>query len=234
MGKINTNRTIKNIALGILLVIFCNCKRVPEISVVSKKDTISNVVIRDVVNAKVLTKSIKKDTVVVVIPAKKEEVSTITIPTNVNPISLQKSYLSQVGVREATGHNDGKDVEKYLKCVGLGKGYAWCSAFVKWNLIQAQIPNTITAWSPSAENKDYFILQKHKFLEEPKAGDVGTLYFPRMKRIGHTFFFNRKINSSSYESVEGNTNSGGSREGDGVYKKIRSFNATYSISRWEK
>jgi len=30
-------------------------------------------------------------------------------------------YKSQLGVRERTGNNDGKDVEKYLKSVGLGK-----------------------------------------------------------------------------------------------------------------
>ncbi|HRO18524.1 MAG TPA: hypothetical protein PLU07_10055, partial [Ferruginibacter sp.] len=64
-------------------------------------------------------------------------------------------------------------------------------------------------------------------------GDVFTLYYAHLKRIGHTGFHHKKINSSVYESVEGNTNAAGSREGDGVYKKKRSYNATHSISRWQ-
>ena len=45
-------------------------------------------------------------------------------------------------------------------------------------------------------------------------------------------FHDKKINDKIFKSVEGNTNSAGSREGDGVYVKYRSFRATYSINRW--
>jgi len=34
----------------------------------------------------------------------------------------------ELGVREATGNNDGKRVEAYLRYTNLGKGYAWCAA----------------------------------------------------------------------------------------------------------
>ena len=85
----------------------------------------------------------------------------------------------------------------------------------------------------SCENKNNFVLRNKKELQQPKTGDVGTLYYTNLKRIGHTFFYDRRVNSSVYESVEGNTNGEGSREGNGVYRKKRSFNATYSLSRWE-
>jgi len=39
--------------------------------------------------------------------------------------TLQK----QLYVREATGNNDGVEVERYLKSVGLIKGYSWCAAY---------------------------------------------------------------------------------------------------------
>ena len=45
--------------------------------------------------------------------------------------------LEQVGVHEKTGHNDGKEVESYLKSIGLGKGYAWCMALQYWCFQQA-------------------------------------------------------------------------------------------------
>lgn len=146
---------------------------------------------------------------------------------------LVYAYTSQIGVREATGKNDGKDVEKYLKTVGLGRGYAWCAAFVKWCLIQADISNSVNGMALSAHNKNNLVFYKKKFYKSPRAGDVFTLYYATLKRIGHTGFYNMQINSSIYETVEGNTNEAGSREGDGVYRKKRSFNATYSISRWE-
>lgn len=150
-----------------------------------------------------------------------------------NYVSVQKAYTSQIGVREATGKNDGKAVEMYLKSVNLGKGYAWCSAFVKWSFDQAAVKTTITAWSPSAFNPKNVVLTKdHKFLKEPRAGDVFVLFYPSLKRVGHTGFYDYTLNSKIYSTVEGNTNEAGSREGDGVYRKYRSFNATYGISRW--
>lgn len=166
-----------------------------------------------------------------------------TIPSNAEPIiedapkTLQDVYLSQVGVKEATGNNDGPEVEKYLRSTGLGKGFAWCAAFVHWCLEEVDIPNTVNAWSPTAENKNNLVFKLRQFREEPQAGDVVTFYYANLGRIGHTGFFNKKISDVTYESVEGNTNSSGSREagnGGGVYKKYRSFNSTHSISRWEK
>jgi hypothetical protein len=150
------------------------------------------------------------------------------------PIDITSVYLSQIGVREATGHNDGKDVEKYLRSVGLGKGYPWCAAFVHWCLDSARINNTINGAAASAHNSKDLVWYHKTQLKIPESGDVFTLWFNALGRIGHTGFFHRKINSTVYESVEGNTNEAGSREGDGVYKKYRSFNATYSISRWTK
>jgi hypothetical protein len=120
----------------------------------------------------------------------------------------------------------------YLRTVGLGKGYSWCSAFVKWSLDEAEVPNKINAWSPTAENKKRFIYQSRRFIDEPEPGDVFTIWFPRMKRIGHTGFFDGQQNESIIITVEGNTNEAGSREGDGVYKKYRSLKTIHSISRW--
>lgn len=146
---------------------------------------------------------------------------------------LEQVYLSQVGVREATGHNDGKDVEKYLRSVGLGKGYAWCAAFVRWCFDQACIPTKINGAAASAFNKKNVVFYQRKFYANPQPGDVFTLWFTSLGRIAHTGFFHRRVNATVYQTVEGNTNEAGSREGDGVYKKYRSFNATYAISRWK-
>lgn len=148
--------------------------------------------------------------------------------------SITDVYLSQLGVHEKTGHNDGKDVEKYLRSVGLGKGYAWCAAFVRWCFDSAGIKTTINGAAASAHNPKNLVCYKHSQLKTPEPGDVFTLWYNALGRIGHTGFYHKRVNATVYESVEGNTNEAGSREGDGVYKKYRSFNATHSINRWAK
>lgn len=70
------------------------------------------------------------------------------------------------------------------------------------------------------------------FNKPGQSGDVFTIWNIKLKRIAHTGFFHRQINSTIYETVEGNTNDGGSREGDGVYKRRRSIHSTHSITRW--
>lgn len=145
---------------------------------------------------------------------------------------LVDTYTSQVGVREATGKNDGKQVEAYLKSVKLGKGYAWCAAFIRWCFDHCGIKTNINAMALSTHRPAHLVYFKGKKIREPIASDVGTLYYPKLGRIGHTFFFDKEINSKICRTVEGNTNAAGSREGDGVYVKYRSYKAIYSISRW--
>lgn len=157
-----------------------------------------------------------------------------TALTQAAPPTVKQSYDSQIGTYEQTGKNDGPKVEMYLKTVNLPKGYAWCAAFVKWNLLQAGVISAtrINAMALSCHNAKNIVFEKRTFYQSPKVGDVFTLYYAKLKRIGHTGFFDKQINESIFQSVEGNTNAAGSREGDGVYRKYRSFKATYSISRW--
>ncbi len=142
-------------------------------------------------------------------------------------------YLEEVGVREEGGSNRGARVEEYLKAAKGKPGDAWCSAFVKWVLDQAGIVSTINVYSPTAQNTRNRIYWNKKWYFTPESGDVFCLYYSGLKRIGHAGFFHRQVNKKIYESVEGNSNKAGSREGVGVFKRKRSYNATYSISRWK-
>lgn len=171
--------------------------------------------------------------VIEVIPAEESILNEPEILEAPRKQTIEEIYLSQIGVRELTGKNDGPEVEMYLRSVGLSKGYAWCSAFVAWCLNEVEIPHKINAWSPTAENRNNFIYNNKNFVKEPRAGDVFTLWYNNLKRIGHTGFYHQNQNDKIIVTVEGNTNDAGSREGDGVYKKYRSLNTIHSISRWE-
>lgn len=157
-----------------------------------------------------------------------------------DPLSIRQRvieiYTSQVGVREKTGKNDGKEVEAYLKTVGLGKGYAWCAAYVKYCLIKggSERAKAITGAAASVHNTKRFVYFNRRFLAEPKVGDAFTLYYSKLGRIGHTGFFDGWTDRSmgAYRTKEGNTNGGGSRDGDGVYQRIRQLGGTYSLNNW--
>ncbi len=151
---------------------------------------------------------------------------------------ITQTYSSQIGVRERTGRNDGREVEMYLHTCGLGPGYAWCAAFVKWCYTQCGIDTrSITAWAASCINWQRVIMRNGIATRAgvpPQAGDNITFWDYTHQRVAHTGLYDHSINDSFYESVEGNTNEGGSPEGDGVYRKRRSYRATYIISRWSK
>lgn len=149
---------------------------------------------------------------------------------------VHQTYTNELGVREATGKNDGARVECYLKYVNLGKGNPWCAAFVCWTLNQNKIVNPISGWSPAlfpTGNVIYLRTRNNNLL--PTTGDVFGIYFPEKKRIAHVGFVDGwPINNKWVITVEGNTNEAGSREGDGVYRKRRLKSAIYAVSTFIK
>lgn len=144
--------------------------------------------------------------------------------------SLIKEYTKYIGIKEATGNNDGDVVEMFLSVAGLGAGYAWCAAFVAYchREVNVHYPSS-PAWSPSWFPKNN-IIEKNSALR----GDVFGLYYSNLKRIGHVGFLDEDWDdkSSTILTVEGNTNSDGVREGDGVYRKRRNKKQIHKISRW--
>ena len=147
---------------------------------------------------------------------------------------VQRIYTSELGVRELTGHNDGKRVEEFLASCQLRKGEPWCAAFVCWTFKKAGVKAIVSGYSPAWFTPKYVVWSRNgKHNLSPQPADVGGLYFVNKGRIAHTFFIDEwKPESSNAITVEGNTNQAGSREGDGVYRKRRSKTQLYKISRY--
>ena len=147
-------------------------------------------------------------------------------------IKIAESY---VGVRELTGNNDGEEVEMFLHSTGLSKGYAWCAAFASHVFIEAGVKAPLSAWSPDwfKTNVVYFRsnITIDKFKSKP--GQVFGLYFESKGRIAHIGII-IKEDKLHYITIEGNTDGSGGREGDGVYKKIRTKRSIYKISDYIK
>jgi len=119
----------------------------------------------------------------------------------------------QLGVRERGGHNAGPQVEAYLRYVGLGKGHPWCAAFVSWVHGQAGFAQPRSGWSPS-------LFPTSRRITTAKPAALLGLYVGSLKRIAHVGLVTG-VRQDWIESIEGNTNPGGSREGDGVYRRLR-------------
>lgn len=125
----------------------------------------------------------------------------------------------QVGVREL-GRNRGERVEEYQASVGAHPGDPWCSAFVYWCFEHAArevgmvnpLPRTAGAlklWRNSA------VFRRHK---EPAPGMVFVM--DKGHGLGHVGIVEH-VQGLELVTIEGNTDDGGSREGDGVYRRVR-------------
>lgn len=93
--------------------------------------------------------------------------------------ALRNIYTAEIGVREASGRNDGPRVEEYLRYTHLKPGNPWCAAFVCWCLGQAGVPNPRTGYCPNLFPKDKVIwsrssasLSRPKILSPAAAGST--------------------------------------------------------------
>lgn len=138
--------------------------------------------------------------------------------------------ITQIGVEEIPKNsNAGPAVEKYLKSVGLGKGYAWCMAFMYWCTKEASIqlgianPLFKTAGVLAMYNKERDLV-----VTEPQPGDLFIMDFG--KGQGHTGVV-EKVEKNIIHTIEGNTNDDGSREGYEVCRRTRKTNTIKAYLR---
>jgi hypothetical protein len=135
--------------------------------------------------------------------------------------------LSYDGVREIGGNNRGPQVEAFQRSLGLSPGDPWCAAFVCFCIKSAAkrlgvLPRFQYGGSVNKlwiRNPDLQMAQpvyNGLFLIDHGLSKLGT-------RIGHTGFCIGpfQANNDSLETMEGNTNAAGSRDGDGCYHKSR-------------
>ena len=145
--------------------------------------------------------------------------------------------ISQVGIKEATGRNDGKEVESYLASVGLSKGFPYCAAgqyycFLKASEIlkldKSEIPiyrtgSTLKMFNEAIKNK-----KRVKYLA--KIDDLLFWILPN-RSGGHVERIDSVLKSGWVKTIGFNTSSGtgNQRDGEGVY--LRKRNIYHILSR---
>lgn len=145
----------------------------------------------------------------------------------------QDFAISQVGVTEATGNNDGPEVAAYLKVTGLGIGYPYCAAGISWSFAMAgdslgiprkELPVPMTAGSQIA----YDHARKNGYKSESNRPEVYDLYIWRRKDSyrGHIGWCYEIGEKGWVRTVEFNTSSGSSGsqdDGQGVWLRKRNI-----------
>ncbi|MEC7753768.1 MAG: hypothetical protein VYB44_07045 [Bacteroidota bacterium] len=146
---------------------------------------------------------------------------------------INKSF-EYVGIREETGNNDGPMIRKFLAFVGFEEGFAWCAAIMSEMYHACGVTNApISAWSPDWDKAGKVIWQQGDLQSKArmlvKSADHFTIHYASKGRVGHVGMV---VNAThSLNTFEGNTNDGGSREGDGTYFRVRPYSQIYKINR---
>ena len=127
--------------------------------------------------------------------------------------------VSQLGVSEVPkGSNWGEAVKKYLATVGITFPASWCMAFVYWCVNEyckqnkTKNPLVKTGGVLAQWNKIPAAMK----VSIPKAGDIFIMDFG--SGHGHTGFVS-SVKGSRINTIEGNSNDEGSREGFEVCRK---------------
>jgi len=135
--------------------------------------------------------------------------------------------ITQIGNQEIPKNSNwGEHVQKYLKSVGITFPASWCGAFVYWCCKQAYPTNILykTGGVLMQWNK---VLPQYKH-SEPKVGDIFIMDFG--KGLGHTGFVENII-GNEIETIEGNSNDEGSREGYEVCRRKRKISSCKGFIR---
>lgn len=145
------------------------------------------------------------------------------------------------GVRE-TSENWGPRIAEYLANCDppIHSPAPWCAAFVQFCADRAAVllgeKNPLDAVKQEAYVQSYYdwahanglVLPKNV---RPKFGDLGMIYYPSLKRYGHIFFVVQEDDGWVW-SIDGNSNSDGSREGREIVNKKRAVSTNFAFARW--
>jgi len=142
---------------------------------------------------------------------------------------LIKIAVGEIGVEEVGNTNCGQRVNIYKAATNLdpSESWPWCAAFVCWCVREAMkkggpytFKRPVTASAFNFENwslaQDESTNTKSPTRGDIEAGDIVSFKF------SHIGIAEQDIRSDlTIRTIEGNTDAAGSREGGGVWRKVR-------------
>jgi hypothetical protein len=142
-----------------------------------------------------------------------------------------------LGVEETPKNsNRGVCIDYWIRECGLDPalGLPWCAAYVgqmgrqalgtSWPVPRTASVAAIAAWAATRPG----VLRSN-----PRRGDLFLLWNESLKRFAHIGIVTEVEGDVTYRTIEGNTNGGGSREGSGVFARVRRVDGRTKFVRWE-
>lgn len=144
--------------------------------------------------------------------------------------SLLSIAEAELGVIEVT-ENDAPRIRQYLGSCDFYVPAPWCACFINWcysqlGLQTPRYPARAASWTE---------LNRIEHTRQVHPGDIGTIYYSNLGRVGHAFIVEATDADNVY-SIEGNTKPYSvfrdDRDGDRVMRKIRPWATVYRFSNW--
>ncbi|MDO7886704.1 hypothetical protein [Hymenobacter cheonanensis] len=160
------------------------------------------------------------------------------------PAAVLQVSAGRLRIREATGRNDGPDVEAAQRAAGAQKGDPWCGCeqFMEQRLCGLPSPAWPAAarnWSLASSPRTYFIRGLRGSLDSLRPGHQVTFYYATLGRVGHV---GRLVAASrpvrrgrparGWVVRAGNTGTGGGRDGAGVHDVWYPTYELYAAANW--
>jgi hypothetical protein len=140
--------------------------------------------------------------------------------------SVLRLARSQVGYHEGKSGGHWNNKQKYsdqVKGLEWSDNQPWCATFVAWCMTQAGVAVPAGAITASCAAGTAAYKKAHRFTEYPVRG---AQCFMGTSGGSHTGIVDRWDDTYVW-LIEGNTNTSGSAEGDGVYVKKRERRSPY-------
>jgi hypothetical protein len=143
----------------------------------------------------------------------------------------------EIGVREATGNNDGARVMAYLKSTGNVKGEPYCASFVHWCGLTALKERNPYPRSASSVAQ---VKGGTRDVTTARPGATFGVWSSSKGRVAHTGLVEKR-QGNFLVTIEGNTSNAaalGSAEdreagaGGGVYRKRRPVSTIYNVKNY--
>jgi len=153
---------------------------------------------------------------------------------NTTSISSQSLWFADklVGVEEQPkGSNSGPQVNAFLKSVGLPPGEPWCMAFVYYCVSNAchQLNLPCPLIETGGVMDQWERTQARKMPNRDSAVKPGDVFIMRFAHgTGHTGFV-ELVKGGLIQTIEGNTNEDGSREGYEVARRSRPISSIFGF-----
>nr|WP_143838583.1 CHAP domain-containing protein [Nitrospira cf. moscoviensis SBR1015] len=130
------------------------------------------------------------------------------------------------------GSNAGQAVEAFQRVTGNRPPDPWCASFIAYCGRAAFGQDWPVPMTASCQALHDWAMRENRITTMPDSGDLYLLYYPSLTRMAHIAIIEHVRPDGSLQTIEGNTNDGGSRDGFGVFRRTRKPKPTDAFVRW--